>query len=290
MYRFGFFCSMSDNSLSTNRKMNLNNLNYENVENKVKQNAKELIELLQYSKEENFPIFRLGNSFVPFMSHKMFDMDWLDKLAPIFDETKERLKDFNIRITIHPGQFTVLNSPKDDVIYNSLKELEMMFWLFDRLGIDDNGTVLIHGGGAYGNKTQALEKLVFTIEENSWLKQRLALENDERVYAASEILSVCERTDVPMVFDIYHHSLNNSEFEPKDIVKTWKNRRPKVHLSSKGDGKFGNHADFIELKDFLELDEMFKDDIQNIDIMVEAKKKEFAIKKLKEDILNNKES
>lgn len=156
MYRFGFFCSKSDNSLSTNRTINLNNLNYENVEKKVKQNAKELIELLEYSKTNNYPIFRLGNSFVPFISHKLFDMSWLDKLAPIFDETKERLKDFDTRITIHPGQYTVLNSPKENVIENSLRELEMFFWLFDRLGIDDNGTVLIHGGGAYGDKNSGV--------------------------------------------------------------------------------------------------------------------------------------
>ncbi|AXH12111.1 UV DNA damage repair endonuclease UvsE [Halarcobacter bivalviorum] len=284
MYRFGFFCSKSDNSLSTNRTINLNNLNYENVEKKVKQNAKELIELLEYSKTNNYPIFRLGNSFVPFISHKLFDMAWLDKLAPIFDETKERLKDFDTRITIHPGQYTVLNSPKENVIENSLRELEMFFWLFDRLGIDDNGTVLIHGRGAYGDKNSALEKLVETIEKEDWLKQRLALENDERVYTAKEILEVCQTTKIPMVFDIYHHSLNLSEFEPKDILKTWQKKRPKVHLSSKGDGKFGNHADFIEAKDFFELEKMFEEESKSIDIMVEAKKKELAIEKLRDEI------
>ncbi len=284
MYRFGFFCSKSDNILSKNRTINLNNLNYENVEKKVKQNAKELIELLEYSKANNYPIFRLGNAFVPFISHKLFDMAWLDKLAPIFDETKERLKDFDTRITIHPGQYTVLNSPKENVIENSLKELEMFFWLFDRLGIDDNGTVLIHGGGAYGDKNSALEKLIETIEKEDWLKQRLALENDERVYTAKEILEVCQTTKIPMVFDIYHHSLNLSEFEPKEILKTWQNRRAKVHLSSKGDGKFGNHADYIEAKDFFELESMFAEETKNIDIMVEAKKKELAIEKLREEI------
>ncbi|RXJ75974.1 UV damage repair endonuclease UvsE [Arcobacter sp. F155] len=284
MYRFGFFCSKSDNSLSTNRTMNLNNLNYENVEKKVKQNAKELIDLLEYSKSQDYPIFRLGNSFVPFISHKLFDMAWLDKLAPIFDETKERLKDFDIRITIHPGQYTVLNSPKENVIENSLRELEMFFWLFDRLGIDENGTVLIHGGGAYGDKETALERLIETIKKESWLKQRLALENDERVYTAEEILGVCQATEIPMVFDIYHHSLNLSEFNPQDILKTWGNRRPKVHLSSKGDGKFGNHADYIEAKDFFELEKMFQNDTKNIDIMVEAKKKELAIQRLRDDI------
>jgi len=287
MYRFGLFCSLSDNSLSTNRTINLKNLNYKNVENKVKQNALEFIKLLEYCKQNNYPIFRLGNSFVPFISHKLFDKEWLKKLSPIFDETKERLKDFDIRVTIHPGQYTVLNSPKPNVIKNSLNELEMIFWLFDRLGIDENGTVLIHGGGAYDNKDEAIERLISTIEENSWLKQRLALENDERVFNTKEILEVCKESKLPMVFDAYHHSLNKSDFDPKEIIKTWENRRMKLHLSSKGEGRFGNHGEFIELNDFLTLKDIFIDELKNIDIMVEAKKKELAIEKLKEEILKN---
>lgn len=284
MYRFGFFCSLSDNSLSTNRTLNLSNLNYDNVEKKVQQNAKELIKLLKYSQDNGYTIFRLGNSFVPFISHKLFDLSWLDKLAPIFDETREKIKDFDIRITIHPGQYTVLNSPREEVVQNSLRELENFFWLFDRLGIDENGTVLIHGGGAYGQKEKAIERLIETINENSWLKERLALENDEKIYNAKEILSVCETTGVPMVFDIYHHSLNLSEFYVKDIIKTWKNRRVKMHLSSKGEGRFGKHADFIDVKDFFEFENIFYEYIEDIDIMVEAKKKELAIQRLQDDI------
>ncbi len=288
MYRFGLFCSLSDNSLSTNRTINLKNLDYKNIETKVKQNAQEFIKLLEYSKTYKYPIFRLGNSFVPFISHKLFDKEWLKKLSPIFDETKERLKDFDIRVTIHPGQYTVLNSPKPNVIKNSLNELKMLFWIFDRLGIDENGTVLIHGGGAYENKDESIERLITTIEDNNWLKQRLALENDERIFNTKEILEVCQECNLPMVFDIYHHSLNQSEFEPKQIIKTWKNRRMKLHLSSKGEGRFGNHADYIELKDFLALKDIFKDELKNIDIMVEAKKKELAIEKLKKEISNDK--
>lgn len=287
MYIFGFFCSTSDNKLSTNRTLNLNNLNYENLEKKVEQNAKDLIKLLKYSKEKEYTIFRLGNSFIPFLSHTLFDISWLDKLDYILDETKEKIKDFDIRITIHPGQYTVLNSPRKDVVENSLKELENFFWLFDRLGINEEGTVLIHGGGAYGEKEKAMQRLINTINENSWLKERLALENDERVYTAKEILTVCETTKIPMVFDIYHHSLNLSEFYGKDIIKTWKNRRVKMQLSSKGEGKFGKHADFIDLKDFLEFENIFYEHINNIDIMIEAKKKELAIEKLKQRLFKN---
>lgn len=285
MYRFGLFCSLSDNSLSTNRTINLKNLNYENIEKKLLQNADELVKLLDYCEAKDFKLFRLGNSFIPFLSHNLFEDSWLEKIKPILKETKEKISKYNTRITIHPGQYTVLNSPNEMVVKNSLKELERVFWLFDQLGINSEGTVLIHGGGAYGDKSSAIERLIKTIEKNSWLKKRLALENDEKIYTANEILNICNFCSIPMVFDIYHHSLNPSSFEAKDILKTWGNKRPKVHLSSKGEGRFGKHGDEIFLEDFIELKNMFKENTKDIDIMVEAKNKEFAIEKLKKEIL-----
>ncbi|WP_321315371.1 UV DNA damage repair endonuclease UvsE [Halarcobacter sp.] len=289
MYRFGLFCSLSDNSLSTNRTINLKNLKYENIEKKLLQNAEELVKLLDYCEDKDFKVFRLGNSFIPFLSHNLFEDSWLEKIKPILKDTKEKISKYNTRITIHPGQYTVLNSTNDMVVKNSLRELERVFWLFDQLGINNEGTVLIHGGGAYGDKTSAIERLIKTIEENPWLKKRLALENDEKVYTANEILNICNFCSIPMVFDIYHHTLNPSEFEAKDILKTWGNKRPKVHLSSKGEGRFGKHGDEIFLKDFIELKNMFKEATKEIDIMVEAKNKEFAIKNLRKEILENNE-
>lgn len=284
MYRFGFFGSLSDNSLSTNRTLNISNLNYENLEKKVYQNSKDFIKLLKYCQNNEYTVFRLGNSFVPYLSHKLFDLSWLDKLAPIFDETKEKIKDFDIRITLEPGPYTTLNSTREELVQNSLRELENYFWLLDRLGINENGVVLLQGGLAYGNKQKAMERLIETIKENSWLEERLALENDEKVFNAKDILTICENTNIPMVFDIYHHSLNLSEFYGKDIIKTWKNRRVKMQLSSKGEGKFGSHADFVKVKDFFKFENIFYEYIEDIDIMIKAKKRELAIKKLQDDI------
>lgn len=110
------------------------------------------------------------------------------------------------------------------------------------------------------------------------------MENDERVFNAHEILQVCLSEEVPFVFDIYHHSLLQSKFKVSDFLATYKGRRPKIHLSSKGNGRFGNHSDFIEHEDFQTLQNLFGDNLFEIDIMVEAKQKENAIRILKEDI------
>ena len=280
-YRFGLFCSLSDNSLSTNHTCTLKRLNKENVILKVRQNANEFVKLLEFAKTHNLKTFRLGNSFIPFLSHDDFETSWKKEIRYILDETKEKIKHYQIRITQHPGQYIVLNSLNKEVIQKSLSELRASFWLFDSLGIDENGIVLIHGGGGYGDKELALERLVDTIEHNSWLKERLALENDERIFTAEEIAKVCLHVKIPFIFDIYHHSLNPSFFSKEDFLKSYQNRRPKVHISSKGEGKFGNHGDFIEKEDFQNLVNIYGEELYSIDIMIEAKQKEKAIEKLR---------
>lgn len=283
-YRFGLFCSLSDNTLTTNRTCTLKSLNKENILHKVKKNAQDLISLLEYAQNNKFSTFRLGNSFIPFVSHKNFEQSWLKDIEIILDEVREKIQDFDVRITQHPGQYTLLNSPNQEVIDNSLRELEKSFWLFERLGISDEGVILIHGGGGYGDKEEALKRLYKTIQENSWLKKRLALENDERVFTAQEISELCLAVKIPFIYDIYHDTLNPSFFSKEDFLKSFGGRRPKIHLSSKGKGRFGNHGDIIKREDFQELQRIFGAKLYDIDIMIEAKQKEKAIKKLREEL------
>jgi UV DNA damage endonuclease len=283
-FRFGLYCSNADNSLSTNHTFMLKSLTFENIEKKVKQNVDDLEILLELCHQNEYKVFRLGNSFIPFLSHELFKPKYKELLSPLLQKAKEIIGSYDIRITMHPSQFVVLNSPNQQVIDKSLHELKEYFWLFDTLGIDENGTILIHGGGAYGDKISTMSRFKDTIEKNPWLKERLAIENDERTFNASDISTLCLQCDVPFVFDIYHHSLNLSHFDKEIFMRTWHNKIPKVHISSKGEGRFGKHADFIEAKDFHALWDIFGDDISNVDIMVEAKQKENAIEKLKLEI------
>jgi len=281
--RFGFFCSTADNKVTTNRKIQLKNLTFERVFETFRRNLEDLVKLLEISKKLGCGIFRLGSNFIPFASHRAFKKEWLSPIEEILRQTAPKIREFQIRITMHPGQYVVLNSPKREVVEASLRELEYHFWVLECLGIGREGVVVIHGGGVYGDKRKSLELLRKTLRNHSWLIERLAIENDEKNYTVSDLMTLVD-LGVPIVFDHYHHRLNPSNFCVKELISSWKGRIPEVHLSSspKRNHRFGEHGELIEPEDFLDLLNLVGEN--RVDIIFEAKLKELAIIKLKEDL------
>lgn len=284
---FGIFCTNADGSLSTNHTFRLKNLSFERVFESFNINLRDLFELLELCKRENIEVFRLGSNFIPYASHKDFKEEWFLKIEPLLVDAGKRIKEnFNIRITMHPGQFVILNSPKAEVVENSLRELQYHFWLLDRLGIGYDGIVIIHIGGTYYNKEKAIERFINTVDKNSWLKKRLAVENDEISFNVSDVLKVAKVLQIPLVFDFFHNKLNPSDIDLNEVFETWKGRGiPKIHLSSQGLTGIRVHGDYVEIVDYIKLKEFIENkDIQKVHIMIEAKKKEKALKKLRKDL------
>lgn len=281
----GFFCSTSDNKLSTNHKVKLRNLNEETLLRTFKRNLKDLMDLLELSRRMGLTIFRLGSSFIPFASHPNFKLEWFEKLGEILRKSSSVIRDYGVRITMHPGQYVVLNSPNEEVLNRSLAELKYHFWVLDTLGLGDESIVVVHVGGVYGDKRRAVKRFEETLNDNKWLINRLAMENDERHYTISEVIEMAEVFGVPAVFDYYHHMLNPSKFSPDRLIATWGGITPEVHLSSapKRPHRFGEHGDYVDLKDFKDLISLL-DGIEAIDIIIEGKKKERAIAKLVEEL------
>ena len=106
-----------------------------------------------------------------------------------------------------------------------------------------------------------------------------------------DCLDVSNIIGIPVVFDTHHFDCYkklhpNERFESGDyymplVLETWKRRniKPKFHVSEQGSGRCGHHSDYIENIPQYLLDIPKKYNI-NIDIMIEAKKKELAIFKL----------
>jgi UV DNA damage endonuclease len=110
-----------------------------------------------------------------------------------------------VRVIIHPDQFVVLNSETPQVAANSLAIMADHAMIFDRLGLPPTSwaCMILHGGK--GGRADALVDVIGRLPAN--VRGRLVLENDESAYGAEQILDVCRRAGVPMVFDHHHHAV-----------------------------------------------------------------------------------
>ncbi|MEN3013502.1 MAG: UV DNA damage repair endonuclease UvsE [Endomicrobiia bacterium] len=282
-FGFGFFCSTADGKITTNRKLKLKNLNKDNLLKVFFKNLNDFEKLLEISKKNNFTIFRLGSNFIPFASHETFSKSWLKIIEKELIYFSYKIKNYNIRITMHPGQFVVLNSPQPEIVEKSLRELEYHFWVLDCLNLDKNCIVVVHLGGIYGNKEKSLERFANTLAKNKWLTKRLAVENDDKSFTVEDLLKLKE-LGLPLVYDHHHNKLNSSIFSSQDVLKTWGDRIPEFHISSSHENS-NEHANYVKLDDFIELYKNFQT-TRRIDIIVEAKNKEKAVLKLIKEIKN----
>jgi UV DNA damage endonuclease len=105
----------------------------------------------------------------------------LDEAADELERLAARARDLGLRLSTHPGQYTVLNARDPAIVELALAEVEQSAALLDRLGAGLEGSVVVHVGGEYGNRTEALDRWALAWDRLSdRARARLGLENDER--------------------------------------------------------------------------------------------------------------
>jgi UV DNA damage endonuclease len=252
-------------------------------------NANSLLEALQFCRRNGIGAFRINSQILPLKTHPQlcYEMEDLPQSAQIvnaFKKCKTYCRRHNLRTSFHPDQFILLSSLNPEVTCRSIADLRYQAEIADWVGSD---VINIHAGGAYGNKDDALKRLVGQIRSlPQYIRRRLTLENDDRLYTPRDLLPVCERLGIPFVYDLHHHRClpdgRNVEDTTHRALKTW-NREPIFHISSPlcswQDRNPRNHHDYINPEDFPEF-------WLNLDITVEveAKAKELAVIKLMRDI------
>jgi UV DNA damage endonuclease len=208
--------------------------------------------------------------------------EFADRLAAIGQLATES----GIRLVMHPDQFVVLSSDSDDVVANSIKILAMHGNTLDMLGqpLSEWAAMTIHGGKA--NRADRLAAAVEKLPDNA--RTRIVFENDEYAYSSAEILDICRRTGVPMVFDAHHHVVREKldTFEHPSVAEafwaareTWADpANQMVHISN-GRTHFNDraHSDLIAT-----MPTVYR---QAPWIEIEAKHKELAICKLQTEWL-----
>jgi UV DNA damage endonuclease len=164
--------------------------------------------------------------------------------------------------------------------------------MLEAMGLEKESLINIHIGGAYGDKESSLERFRVNLKTlPTRIKEIMTLENDDKTYTADETLSICQKEEIPLVFDYHHHMANTGDASLEvllpEIFKTWETRNvlPKIHISApKSASAFRSHADYVDLEFIKPLLDILHSLDQDVDFMIEAKQKDLALLQLVEDI------
>jgi UV DNA damage endonuclease len=186
-------------------------------------------------------MYRMATALAPYASHPELTQfhdqvaECAEELAQVGALARER----GIRLSTHPGQYTVLNSERPDTQAAAIAELEVQAALLDAMGMGPEAVVVLHVGGAAGGPPQALDRFQAGFERLSERAQaRLAIENDDRTFGLAAVLALADRTGLRVVFDLLHHHCHDPERISDDealsgALATWpREQTPKIHFSS----------------------------------------------------------
>lgn len=249
---------------------------YNTIQSRTRQNFENLLSILHWNVENNIRQYRVSSDLVVFATHEANNYNWLeDKYVTNLCSNIKRLAEKNqIRLSIHPSQFCVIATEKENVLKNTIKQLSHEADICDLLGIKD---MCIH----VGSKRSDL-----FIENFKYVPERviklIRLEND-RSHSVEDILNICYELKIPMILDFHHHSFNPtletvSEYM-EYIIDTWNGKVPIMHISSSANEQelVYAHHDYISDSDYQDvLDVIGSNDIA---LEFECKKKDLALLK-----------
>jgi len=151
-----------------------------------------------------------------------------------FAQVGEIARDRDVRLSFHPGQFTVLASDNPEIVNSSIEEFEyhvdMVRWMgYGKQFQDFKVNVHIAGRAGPAGIRAALKRL--TPEA----RNTITIENDEITWGIESSLELAD--DLALVLDIHHHWIHTGEYieanddRIKRIIDSWRGMRPVIHYS-----------------------------------------------------------
>ncbi|HSH39548.1 MAG TPA: UV DNA damage repair endonuclease UvsE [Chthoniobacterales bacterium] len=268
--------------------------------------------ILDHLEANDIRMYRMSSDLAPYVTHP--DMpQFHGMIEECADELKamgKRARALDVRLSFHPSQFIVLNSPDPVLVQKSVADLAAQTEMLDRMELGSEAVVVVHAGGTYGDTDTGCARWVETYKLLSpAIRRRLVLENDDLRYSAADVLKIHRKTGVPLIFDHQHFWCHNPEQldlreTVEEFVASWpKGVRPKIHFSSprtelrqlkrkvpKTRKKkivlqppiWTGHADFCQPFEFISMMRLLR--VLEFDVMIEAKSKDLALMRLRRDL------
>jgi UV DNA damage endonuclease len=267
--------------------------------------------ILGYLERNDIRMYRVATALAPYASHPELPQfhdqvrECAEELAAVGALVRER----DIRLSSHPGQYTVLNSIDPDVQAAAVEELEVQAALFDSMELGPEAVVVLHVGGTAGGLPAACDRFLAGFELLSdAARRRLVIENDDRSFGTADVVRLAERAGLRVVWDVLHHHCHDpAGMSDREAIEaalaTWPgDLTPKIHYSSprldvetrklrRGRRveerivlpQLRAHADLVDPIGF----ERFMLDVageRDFDVMLEAKAKDLALLRLREQL------
>lgn len=253
----------------------------------IAHNLNSLENIIDYNIRNNIKMFRISSDLITFGSSPVNNLPWWNIFSARLLEIGNKIRNNGIRVSMHPGQYTVLNSPNEDVVKRAIEDLNYHTKVLDSLGVGAEHKIVLHIGGIYNDKTQAINRFMTNYQQlEDAVKQRLVIENDDKSYNINDVLEIGIALNVPVIFDNLHHKINSiSKIEGdfywiNECRKTWKEKdgHQKIHYSQQNPlKKIGSHSISIGINEFVDFYENLNR--EDIDIMLEVKDKNLSAMK-----------
>ena len=271
----------------------------------VRTSIQYLRDILDYLDKVDIRMYRISSDFVPYCTHPDLPRfhgqisECRDELAELGRTARER----GIRLSLHPSQYVLLSALDPAISDKGIWDVNSQAELLDAMEQGPEAVVVLHLGGAYGDKDAAIGRFVQNYPRLSEAgRRRLVIENDETLYTVQDCLRVHEATGVRLIFDHQHHLLNPGTLAMGEAcraaLRTWPaGVQPKVHFSSpKLDSRtvtrgkkevlapplLSQHADYVHPWEFAGF--LREVGPEPFDVMLEAKMKDTALLKLRADL------
>ncbi len=279
--KIGYACITLDMPIRGYRTCKQKNATPELLYELIEHNLEVLDAQLLYNQREEIKLFRISSDIIPFGSSPVNTLPWWEIFAPQFEELAKLITQSQARVSMHPGQYTVINSPNPDVVERAVADLEYHARFLDALQTNGEHKLILHVGGVYGNRQEAMARFADSYERlPQQVLKRLVIENDDKSYPIGDVLDLGHMLHIPVVYDNLHNAVLPTDLATDD--KTWikeakatwseKDGNQKIHYSQQDPEKrVGSHSESIEVREFLSFYEKLETPAP--DIMLEVKDK-----------------
>ena len=271
--RIGYACLAIGVMNSNQKSCILKNATDSKLTELIHYNLSALEVLIDYNSKNQIKLFRISSDLIPFGSNPVNQIKWWITEADTFKRIGLKIRNNGMRVSMHPGQYTVINSPDEIIVGRAIEDLNYHARVLDSLGLDSQHKIILHIGGVYLDKPKAVQRFVESYEKlDERVKKRLVIENDDKSYTISEVLEIGYKLMIPVVFDNLHNEANPSIQKKEETEwilecqKTWKEADgpQKIHYSNQDTKKQkGSHSVTIQIDQFLKFIKVYPTNMQD---------------------------